>query len=379
MAAAIFWSMAVLVVYAYVGYGGLIWLLARVRPRPVHQSDATPVVSVIVVAFNEEKRIAARLQNLLALAYSPERLEIIVVSDGSTDGTVRLARRFEPRVRVIACERRRGKPAVLNEVIPSARGRIVVLADARQRFDRHAVAALVRPFADPSVGAVSGELVLLKEGETETAVDGTAMYWSYEKLIRWSESRFDSSVGATGAIYALRRDLFRPIPEATVLDDVLIPMSIVRQGYRVLFEPTARAFDWRMPHARDEFGRKVRTLAGNFQLFATACWLLDPRTNRLWLQTLSHKGLRLILPLIYAVLLLANVFLLDRWMYRAAFAGETLFLAAALAGQLIPRLRRAVPVIVLPYTICFLTWATVIGFLRFATGRQRVTWARKVA
>jgi biofilm PGA synthesis N-glycosyltransferase PgaC len=381
MAAVVFWSTLALVIYTYVGYGGLMWLLARLRPRPrvARPQDAVPLVTVIVVAHDEGSRIQARLENLLALDYPAERLEIIAVSDGSQDETEWRARRFEPRVHVIACPVRRGKPAVLNEVIPQARGEIVVLADARQRFDKSALWALVRGFADPTVGAVSGELLLLKHGETEAAVEGTALYWDYEKLIRWSESRVDSAVGATGAIYALRRALFEPIPADTVLDDVLIPMTLVRHGYRVLFEPAARAYDWRVASSRDEFRRKVRTLAGNFQLFASEPWLLNPRMNRIWFQMLSHKGMRLILPVLYAALIISNLCLIDARFYQFTLMAEASFVFAACAGYFAPPLRRAVPLLVVPYAVCFLTWATIVAFVRFASGRQPVTWERKAA
>ena len=195
---------------------------------------------------------------------------------------------------------RRGKAAVLNDVVPRASGAIVVLADARQRFEPDTVRALTRPFADPAVGAVSGELILTETLEGPAVGRGVGVYWRYEKLIRKSESRVDSTVGATGAIYAIRRELFEPIPEDTLLDDVLIPLRIVRRGYRVLFEPAARAWDRVAASAGEELARKVRTLAGNFQLFVREPWLLDPRRNRIWLATVSHKGLRLLGPLLHA-------------------------------------------------------------------------------
>ena len=319
-----------------------------------------------------------RIESLLSVDYPRDRLDIIIASDGSTDETVERARCFEPQVRVIAFPVRRGKPAVLNDLIPTANGEIVVLADARQRFERGAVLALVEGFADSTVGAVSGELFLLKEGETEPAVDGAAMYWEYEKQIRRSESRVDSTIGVTGAICAIRRNLFEPIAQGTVLDDVVIPMKIARQGFRVLFEPRARAYDRRVATAREEFARKVRTMAGNFQLFAGERWLLNPRQNRLWLQTLSHKGLRLVLPVVYAAILMSNLMLLTEGFYRWTMGVQIAFLATALTSYVFPRIRRTIPVVVVPYAICFLTLATVVGFVRFATGRQSVTWEREI-
>jgi poly-beta-1,6-N-acetyl-D-glucosamine synthase len=379
VAATTFWVAVGLLAYTYVGYGALVRLMARARPRKVAAAPVRPLVTAIVVGYNEAGRIAARIENLLAQDYPADRLEIIIASDGSNDAMVEVARRYEPRVRVAPFPLRRGKPAVLNDVVPSAAGEIVVLADARQRFDRQAITALVESFADPAVGAVSGELIFLAEGQPEAAVDGAAFYWDYEKLIRWSESQVDSTVGVTGAIYALRRDLFETIPTATVLDDVVIPMRIARRGYRVLFEPRARAFDWKAATSGAEFSRKVRTLAGNFQMFATERWMLSPRANRLWLQTVSHKALRLVLPVFYVAVFVANLFLLDRTFHQLTMAAQLAFLLLALAGYLFPGIRRATPLAIVPYAICFLSWATVVGFVRFVTGRQQVTWEQRSA
>src|SRR5206468_6296534 len=243
-----------------------------------------PRVTLIVVAHNEEARIGARLQNILALDYPRDRLELVVASDGSTDGTVAAACRYAPEgISVRAFAARRGKSAVLNDVVPTATGEIVVMADARQQFERGALRALVDDFADPAVGAVSGELMIAAKREGDGVGQGVGFYWRYEKFIRRNESRAGSTIGATGAIYAIRRALFEPIPDDTILDDVVIPLHVVKRGYRVLFESGARAFDEASARSRQEFVRKVRTIAGTFQLFARETWLFDPRRNPVWL------------------------------------------------------------------------------------------------
>src|SRR6516225_2877581 len=242
----LFWIAFALLLYLYVGYPALAWVRAQCcpRPRPRRLPPADYAVTVIVVAHNEEDRIRPRLDNLLALDYPKDKLEILLASDGSTDGTVARACEYnEADVRIRPFAARRGKAAVLNEVIPSARGEIVVLADARQRFEPGALRALVRNFGDPQVGAVSGTLTLTPSADGATVGKGTCFYWRYESFIRRCESRAGSTVGATGAIYAIRRDLFEPMPPDTILDDVLIPLRIVRRGYRVQLEPAARAHD----------------------------------------------------------------------------------------------------------------------------------------
>jgi cellulose synthase/poly-beta-1,6-N-acetylglucosamine synthase-like glycosyltransferase len=363
----------VLLVYTYAGYPALVAAWARLRPRPVRRAPIEPAVSVVVVVHNEESQIVGRLENILALDYPPERLEVLVASDGSTDATVSRAQMFgEARLEVIEFRPRQGKPAVLNVVVPRARGEIVILVDARQRFEREALRALVAPFADPTVGAVSGELMLAIGGPGRSEA-GVGFYWHYEKFIRRHESLVDSTLGATGALYAIRRQLFTPMPADTLLDDVVTPARILRQGYRVVFEPAARAWD-AAAAATAEFRRKTRTIAGNFQLFARERWLLDPRANRIWLQSVSHKGLRLVGPLLLLAAFAANAALVGRPGYAVLLGAQVAFYALAVAGAVADRNGRRVRILAVPYVFCVLQAATVVAFIRFVRRRQRVTW-----
>jgi biofilm PGA synthesis N-glycosyltransferase PgaC len=371
----LFWIAALLLAYVHAGYPILIGALARMRPRPPARADVLPPVSIVVVAHDEARQVGARLENLLALDYPRDRLEIVLGSDGSTDDTAGRARAFEGGgVQVVAFPERRGKAAVLDDLVPACRGDIVVLADARQWFEPQAVRRLVRSFADPEVGAVSGALILDRAGAPFGA--GAGIYWRFESAMRGAESLVDSTVGATGAFYAIRRRLFTPIPPDTILDDVLIPMRIVRSGYRVVHEPEARAHDRPSDSVRAERARKVRTIAGNFQLFARQPWLLNPLQNRLWPQTLSHKGLRLVGPLLMAGLLGASLALASRPFFAAALAAQALFYAAGLAGSRVGAGGRRLSFLAVPAIVCLLSWATVVGFARFLTGRQSVTWDR---
>ena len=375
--APIFWIAFLLLAYIHVGYPAAAWLRARVRPRPHLGGPGEPAVTVVVVAHNEAARIATRIENLLALDYPQQRLEIVIASDGSTDATVERAEQYrDAGVVVRAFRDRRGKAAVLNEVVPTARGEIVVLADARQRFDVGALRALVADFADASVGAVSGELIMTPDSTGTAVGNGVGFYWRYEKFIRRHESEAGSTVGATGAIYAIRKQLVESIPDDTILDDVLIPLRVVRAGYRVLFEPAARAYDSASATGHHEFVRKVRTIAGTFQLLARERWVFDPFRNAVWFETMSHKALRLATPLLLVVVFAANVTLLDLPAYRVAMAAQLLFYLAALAGCLYPRTRRPIALVTVPYTFCLLAWATIVGFVQFVTGRQKATWER---
>jgi cellulose synthase/poly-beta-1,6-N-acetylglucosamine synthase-like glycosyltransferase len=268
----------------------------------------------VIAARNEGKRLAVRIDNCLQQHYPPDLLNIIVVSDGSTDGTDEIVRQCGPtRVTFIALMEQQGKAMALNAGVARAQGEIIVFADARQVFAPSAVAELVENFSDPHVGAVSGEL-MLQTHSADVGAGAAGLYWSIEKWIRRSESAIDSAVGTTGAIYAIRRSLFEPLPRGTILDDLLVPMRIVMRGYRVVFEPRAHAFDWIEQDYHTEFKRKVRTLAGNYQALMLCPDLMKPWRNRLFLQFISHKVCRLAAPFWLVALFVSNLFVLHGWM-----------------------------------------------------------------
>ena len=262
--------------------------------RPfVTRSSGT--VSVILAAYNEAGNIGRRIIELSNfVATLPGKGEVIVVSDGSTDGTAQTARTFASElVRVLELPTNQGKAAALNAGCAAATGEIVVLADTRQRWAPDAMACLLRNFGDAEVGAVSGDLVL---ESSPGVMAGVGAYWRFEKWIRRQESRVHSVVGVTGAISAVRRRLLRPIPPGTILDDVYWPLQVVMQGYRVIHEPQAKAYDRLPQHTGDEFRRKVRTLSANFQLMARLPEAMLPWRNPIWWQFLSHKVFRLVAP-----------------------------------------------------------------------------------
>jgi cellulose synthase/poly-beta-1,6-N-acetylglucosamine synthase-like glycosyltransferase len=375
LALAIFWSCLAILLYVFVGYPLVVRAWSRLAPQRLRRASITPTVTLVVVARDEVRTIARRVHNLLRLDYPADRLEILVGSDGSTDGTASAARSAGAgRVRVLEFRERRGKAAVLNDLVSQARGEILVFGDARQRFARGALRSLVRPFADASVGAASGELVLLDGPARTTVARGVGFYWRYEKFIRRCESVVDSTIGVTGAIYALRRTLFEPIPVDTILDDVLIPMHAARAGYRVVFEPDAIAYDRVAVVAAHELARKVRTIAGNFQLLARERWLLDPLRNRLWFQTISHKALRLALPLLTGALLASNVALVAQPLYALALLGQGGFYGVAAAGRWLELRGARIPGLSVPRVICLLNWATLVGFARFLRGGHGAGW-----
>jgi cellulose synthase/poly-beta-1,6-N-acetylglucosamine synthase-like glycosyltransferase len=367
-----FWLSIGALAYTFVGYSALMAWLARGRKIARHALPGDPPeVCVVVVAHNEEARIGARIENLLASDYPPEKLRVLLVSDGSTDDTAARARAFDPkRVTVLAQPIRAGKAAGLNAALAVATGEIAVFTDARQRFAPDAIARLATHFADPRIGAVSGSLEI--EAASSAAGAGVDAYWRMEKALRSDESRFDSCIGCTGAIYAIRRALFAPIPADTLLDDVVIPMQIAAGGARVIHDSEAIAFDPQTLEPASELRRKQRTLAGNFQmLFRHPAWLL-PWRHRLWWQLLSHKYLRLAAPIFLVTAFTANVTLAAHPIFRATLAGQIAFYAAAALG-LAMRSRR-LRALSLPAGFVFLNVMAVRGLIYFLTHRDRSGW-----
>jgi cellulose synthase/poly-beta-1,6-N-acetylglucosamine synthase-like glycosyltransferase len=336
-AEALFWISLAVVVYVYAGYPLLLAIAARVAPWPVRRSAWEPTVSIVIAARNERATIVAKVADCLAAEYPAEKLQVVVSLDGCSDGTDRVLaelRHQHPRLVVVASRRHDGKAAALNRGVARARGEVVVFCDVRQRLDPGAVRALVAALADPDVGAATGELVLTDERGSEAA-DGVGLYWRYEKALRALESRVHSTLGATGALYAVRRVLYRPLPDGTVLDDVLTPMRIVLAGQRVVYEPRARAYD-RVCPPELEFVRKVRTLAGNFQLLVLAPELVNPARNPVFFQFVSHKLGRLAVPYFLVLLLAANCWLREGW-YQLTLAAQGGFYLLAAAGALVRR------------------------------------------
>jgi biofilm PGA synthesis N-glycosyltransferase PgaC len=347
----VFWLSAFIIGYVYAGYPALLAVWARVVRRPTLPEPPAwgrlPGVSIVLAARNEGARLPARLENLLALDYPSDRRQIVVVSDGSTDDTLEVLAAYRDRVDVVAIPAG-GKATALNAGVARAVHDVLVFADARQTFAGDALRALVAPLADPRIGGVSGELVLDCETHshaTEPTVGaGIGTYWRYEKWLRRHESAIGSLLGATGAIYALRRSLWRPLPPETVLDDVLAPMRAVLAGRRVIFEERAKAFDRAARSSREESRRKARTLAGNVQILWLEPRLLVPIVNPVWLQYCSHKVGRLVVPYALIALLASNMALADHGgIYALALAGQCAFYLLAGYGACLELAQRAVP------------------------------------
>ena len=362
----VFWLSFTLSGYAYFGYPLVLYFFARARP--ILKQAVTPSVSIVIAARNEEATLRAKLESLCSrLRYPQELTQIIVVSDGSTDRTAAILGEFVPAVLPILLAESGGKALALNEAVRHATGEILIFLDARQTLDADAVSELVSCFADPRVGAVSGELIL--EPAEGAGGDALGLYWKIEKIVRRLESGSGSVVGVTGAIYAIRRELYVAMPPGTILDDVFIPMHVARAGRRVIFQPSAIARDRIFTEPGKEFGRKVRTLTGNYQLVRLAPWLLSSR-NPLLFRFVSHKLARLAVPLFLLLMLLCSAVAAGPF-YLTLFWLQIVFYTAALIGLLLPFSKRLKPVAIAS-TFVTLNAAAVLAFYNFVRRRDRV-------
>lgn len=368
-----FWLGAFCVFYTYLGYPLVLGLLARwgkgtPRRAPFHGS-----VSIVVAAHNEEAYLGRRLRELLDLLKTEELGgEVIVVSDGSTDRTAEVARSFAGEgVRLIELGENHGKAAALSAGVAAAQHDILVFADARQRWDPRALGYLLENFAEPAVGAVGGELLL----ESRPGVLAwVGLYWRLEKWLRRQESRLHSTVGVTGAICAVRRELFRSIPDGTLLDDVYWPLQVAMQGYRVVHDERAWAYDRLPVRMRDEFRRKVRTLTGNYQLAARLRGALVPVKNPLWWQYLSHKLARLVVPWVLVGMLIVSAALPGAF-YDFGFRLQVAAYGVALLGTIHVVAREFRPAGILG-SFLVLNTAAWLAFWVWISGRANRCWRR---
>ena len=383
---AFFWLCLASLLYVYVLYPGLIFLIGRLFGR-LHGEpsdpppDGWPRISLLLAAYNEESVLVERLENALAMDYPADRFEIVVGSDGSVDGTAEVVGRFAGRgVRLLDFAERQGKAAVLNRAMPTLSGEIVLLSDANTLIAPDAARKLVRWFARPDVCCVCGKLVLT---DPATGKNSDGLYWKYETFIKRSEARLGALLGANGAIYALRRDHYEPLPSGTIIDDFVIPLlSLLRRGGLIFYEPGAVASEESAPDVAAEFRRRCRIGAGGFQCLALLWPLLDPRRGWLDFAFLSHKLLRWLGPFFLIGMIATNLSLATSGptLWRWVMAAQAIFYAMSFVtlpgNSTLHRLLR------LAAMFTSMNVALLVGFWGWLTGRWGGTWtptARPVA
>lgn len=377
MIEALFWIGAFVLLHTYLFYPAILLLWSALAGPPArHEDGARRTVSVIVAVYNEESYARSRVENILRSEYPPDLLEVLVGSDGSTDGTnAILAACAGERVRVFPFDRRRGKAVVLNDLVREAHGEILAFSDANTVFFPDAIPELVAPFADPRVGAVTGELAL-ESGLQGVGGKGEASYWRFENWMKAAESRIRSTLGATGGIYAIRGALYRDLPSGTgVMDDFVIPMNILRQGFVVRYCPGARAHEKAADSVAGEFRRKVRIGASNFNGLRQFADLLHPRHGFVAFALWSHKIFRWFAPFFIVLFVISSLALLGSSPFHGGVVAlEAFFAALACFGLLAERFGWKVGALGYPYYFLAINAALFVGFFRSLRGRQTPVW-----
>ena len=361
--------------YVYFGYPALLFVLSRWRARPVARAAVRPFVTLVVPAHNEETVIEAKIRNCLALRYPLDRLEVLIVSDGSDDGTEAIAARYDGGPVRLVRRPREGKAAALNAAARLARGEVLVFSDANSSLEPDAVARLVESFADPSVGGVCGNKELRPRPGADATQGGEGLYWRYDKWQKGLESAIGSIFAADGTLYAVRRDVFVPIDDRAQADDIAISTRVVLQGRRLLFEPSAVAWEEAPAEGRAEFRRKVRVTNHSVRALLAL-------GSRLWssgfysVELVSHKLLRHLVPFFLAALLASNAALaLDSAPFRVLLLGQLSFYAVALLGARLRHTRAGRSrLLTVPYYFCLVNAAALLGVLSIARGERLAAW-----
>jgi len=375
MLIAVFWAALFLVVYTYLIYPVLLWLLAAGRKMPEYAPlSEWPAVSLIIAAHNEEAVLRAKLENALAMDYPVERLDIIVVSDASTDDTDRIAAEFAERgVRLHRQEVRGGKTEAQNAGVRLARGQFLAFSDANSMYASSALKRLLAPFADERIGCVCGELQYANPDE-QGAGKGEGLYWRYEQFLKRRESLISSALGANGAIYALRRELFVEL-RGDIISDFVAPLGAWRRGFRIAYEPKAVATEYSSVHFGDEFRRRRRIVSRSLYGLWTEAGVLNPFAHFFFaFQMFSHKLLRWFVPVWLLVVLAVNIPLATDEYYGILLALQVAFYGLAALGLLLPERLGRHWLFYVPTYFTATNWGTLLGLLSFLMGRRHRVW-----
>ncbi len=370
---AIFWGAVALLAYVYAGYPLLVWLVSRLFPRPVTRAGFEPRVTVLITAYNEERAIADKIRNTLAIDYPPEKLEILVASDGSTDRTEEIAASF-PDVVVFRQEGRLGKTFTQNRAVERASGEVILFSDATTDYQPNVLRELLPNFADATVGCVAGKLIYVDDSSSNVG-KGAKSYWNYETFLKEAESRACSLIGASGCLYAVRKSAYREMyPEAC--SDFLICTVIYEQGLRSIYEPNAVCFEETNRRTDKEMKMRVRVISQTF----TDLWrnrsMLNPFKSGFYaIELISHKLLRYAVPLILIVIMASSAALMrGSPFFELVFLSQVAFYFVAALGLLIERAGARIGIFAIPHYFVLANVASVLGFYKFARGERYATW-----
>lgn len=374
MAEIIFWTAIGCVAFAYVGYSLSIILIGLFVHRKLKRADIEPMITFLITAYNEEKNLAAKLEGTLALDYPKDKLEIIVASDGSTDGTDEIARSFADRgVRLVRVEGRVGKTETQNQAVRQARGEIIVFSDATTQYESQALRKIVRNYADPKVGAVSGRYEYFNPSGAAIGV-GSVLFWKYENFIKRTQTRIHTITGCCGCIYSVRKVAYQPLP-AEIISDLCEPLAVLAQGYRIVFEPEAIAYEETTEKTSEEFNMRVRVAVRGMRGLLYMKKLFNPfRFGFVSYQLFGHKVMRWLVPVFVLIAFAANAFLLDQWFYQLTFAAQAGFFILAGLGYLGARWNLKLLPMSIPLFVVTVNLAMLTAMWRVIKGVRAVTW-----
>jgi cellulose synthase/poly-beta-1,6-N-acetylglucosamine synthase-like glycosyltransferase len=373
-AESVFWTSLAVIFYTYFGYSLFIVLLSRIVRNRVKQAPIEPSVTLIITAYNEEKNIAQKLQNVLSLDYPKEKLEILVASDGSKDRTEEIAQGFAGRgVKVIRVEGRVGKTETQNQAVKASGGEIIVFSDATTEYDKKAIRMIVRNYADPSVGAVSGRYEYYNPTGNPVGI-GNILFWKYENFIKRCQTEIKTITGCCGCIYSVRRSAYEPLPP-DIISDLTEPLKILEKGYRIAFEPEAVAFEETTERSAEEFSMRVRVIARGMRGLIYMKRLFNPiQFGFVSFQLFSHKVLRWAVPVFMVTLFVSNFFLAGELFYKLTFGLQALFYMMALMGWLAEKSQVKVRFFSIPLYFLIVNLASLSSFFQILKGYKAVTW-----
>jgi len=373
MIAKIFLLSIICILHTYIFYPLIIILLSMIcKKRVKKDADYLPTVSLLIAAYNEEKIIQKKVENSLAIDYPKEKFEIIIASDGSTDKTNEIVGNYKDKGVILKELPRAGKMTALNKTLPLAKGEIIVLSDANTIYKEDAIKKLVRNFNDDTIGGVTGDVRLISERVSYG--QGEGLYSKYEKYILMKESQISSIIGVDGAMYAIRKELFKPIPNEIILDDLVNGMNITKQGYRVIYDNEAIGYEETASEAKGEFIRRIRVCGGGFQMIFKNQGIPTRKQPFLLFQFISHKLFRWLTPFFLISFFITNLILINtNLIYRNYLLIQLLFYLFAVVGWLF---KLKTKVFSIPFYFCLIQTASILGFYRYLTGKLKVTWTK---
>ena len=370
----IYWLCLGIILYTYFGYPALTSVLSLFIKNPVKKSEIEPAVTFLITAYNEERNIADKLENTLLLDYPRDKLEIIVASDGSTDQTDEIVMGFKNRGVILhRVEGRVGKTETQNQTVKIANGDVIIFSDATTDYKKDAIKKIVRNYADPSVGAVSGRYEYVNPTGAPVG-KGTILFWKYENFIKSRQTRINTITGCCGCIYSVRRELYTPLP-GDIISDLVEPLKIIEKGYRIAFEPEAVAYETTEDDVSDEFSMRVRVITRAMKGLSYVKTLLNPlKYPFVAYQLNSHKVARWLIPLFLIIIFLCNLFLLGDWFYRFTFLLQILFYGSAIYALVLDRKGKNIGPLSVPMFFCIINTASLRAAYNHVTNKKMTTW-----